>query len=103
MTSSGLAVTVLTLVATLAALDLSGAHQLSVSPTTVAQTSVIRIDQPKSDDEIETRLVKSFIDSRNATAARGPAVHRCVNAQGARNEGPAQYCFGAQAPEIIYD
>lgn len=103
MTSSGLAFTVLTLVATLLALDLSGAHQLPALQSVTTQASVIRVDQPKADDDIEARLVKSFTDSRKVAAANGPAVHRCATVEGSSLAGPAQYCFGAPVPEIIYD
>jgi hypothetical protein len=102
MTTSGLAFTVLTLVATLAALDLSGAHQMPALQPAAAQPSVLRVDQSTSDD-IEARLVMSFADSSKVAAATGPAIHRCATADGVKFEGPAQYCFGAPAPEIIYD
>jgi len=106
MKSSGLAFLALTLVATLAALDLSNAHTAPASPPATAQVSVVRIDQPMASDEIEMRLVKSFTDSATAVpgvAVNGPAIHRCVTTDNAGLQGPARYCFGAPAPEIIYD
>lgn len=109
MTSSGLAFTVLTLVATLAALDLSSAYTAPAPQPATAQASVIRIDQSMANDDVEMRLMKSLTDSKTATpavAANGPAIHRCVTTNNADNAGrgdPAQYCFGAPVPEIIYD
>lgn len=101
MNSSGLAFTFLTLVGTLAALDLSGAHQLPAPEPATAQQSVMRIDQPQNvDDDIEARLVTKFVDS--GTTVVGRAAHRCVTAEGSNHEGPVQYCFGTPAPQIIY-
>lgn len=102
MISSGLAFTVLTLTATLAALDLSGAHQLPASQQVSARASTIHMNQPAREDDIEARLTRPLVHSRSTPAAESRAIHRCATAANA-GHSKAQYCFGAPAPEIIYD
>ncbi len=103
MTSSGLAFTALTLVATLAALDLSGAHQLPTAPATATPPSVVRLDMRPSAAETEGRVVQLFMASQDAPAVHDRALLRCVTVDGAGNDGPDRYCFGAPAPQLIYD
>ncbi len=104
MNSSALAFAFLTLVGTLAALDLVSTHQPATPEPVTARQSVMRVDQPQNaDDDIEARLVKKFVDNGALTITAGRAAHRCVTAEGWNHEGPVQYCFGTPAPQIIHN
>jgi len=113
MKSSRLAVTVVALVLTLTALDLSGAHQpqamapghsrggnaLVVAPTPVR----INVDHVSVDgEELEGRVVQTFLLAEQASAGRQRAAHLCADSGG--NQGnAARYCFGTPAPTLQYD
>lgn len=105
--SSGLAVTVLTLVVTLVALDLSGAHQLPAQAPAATPASVIRVDDAQSEAAVTARLVHSVMESQSATATpfmnHGRVVHRCITVPASPTEGPLEYCLGAPAARIDYN
>ena len=107
MKSSGLALTVLTLVGTLAVLDLSGAHQLPTQHADNTKVSMSRIGEAQAEESIKARLINSLMETPSSKSTlsigQGRAVHRCVTDSAASSVGPMEYCFGAHAVEIDYD
>jgi hypothetical protein len=91
MKSSGLAVTVLTLLVTLVALDLSGAHQVPAQPPPLPRVSIVHLNDALSEDSVRKRLVSSVMESQASTTApfmnHGRVVHRCVTVHASGTAG----------------
>jgi hypothetical protein len=102
MKSSTLAVTLVALIGAFAALDLSGAHQLPAVEHAAPQMRTVS-DEATEDDEVEGRIVQTFLRTEVDGATHGRAVHRCVSESATDTRGPLQYCFGAPAPTLVYD
>jgi hypothetical protein len=102
MKSSTLAVALVTLIGAFAALDLSGAHQLPAVEHSAPQMRSVS-DEATADDEVEGRVVQTFLRTEIDGATHGRAVHRCVSESATDKSAPLQYCFGAPAPALIYD
>jgi hypothetical protein len=105
MKSSTLALTLLALIGTFAALDLSGAHQLPAISYDASSVRAVASNNAEAgeDDEVEGRIVQTFLRTEIDGAGGARAVHRCVSESATNNNGPLQYCFGAPAPQLMYD
>lgn len=112
MKSSRLAVTVIALVLTLTALDLSGAHQPQadgsgyerVSNGVVVAPASMRSNAAQIDTDseaLEGRLVRTVLMASETDPGQPRAAHLCTDA--GSNAGAARYCFGTPAPTLQYD
>lgn len=103
MPSARLAFTLVALVASLTALDLSGVHRPVNADagydSVGSQPAVASMALHGWRDGQEGHLVQTLLRSE-ATPMQGRAVHLCVD--GNISDRAARYCFGTPAPTVDY-